>query len=86
MFSAQKIKKSAGVAVWFMFLTFPIMVIRVNTIDKVIEWRWSRLWMVGAGSFVISLLWDYLLQRRQTKIKPFADGDPSNPAQSRLPG
>jgi branched-chain amino acid transport system permease protein len=32
MFSFSEIKKSILVALWFMFLTFPIMVIRVNTI------------------------------------------------------
>jgi branched-chain amino acid transport system permease protein len=35
-----------------MFLTFPIMVIRVNTVANIIEWRWINLVMVGIGSFV----------------------------------
>ncbi len=35
-----ELKKSLVISVWFMFLTFPIMVIRVNTIEKIVEWRW----------------------------------------------
>ena len=51
MFSFNEIRKSFLVALWFMFLTFPIMVIRVNTIYKTIEWRWERMLMVGIGAF-----------------------------------
>ena len=47
MFSLNEIKKSFLIALWFMFLTFPIMVIKVNTIYKTIEWRWERIFMVG---------------------------------------
>jgi len=46
-----------------MFLTFPIMVFRVNTIEKVIEWRWRNMLYVGVGSFVISLAWRSLMNR-----------------------
>jgi branched-chain amino acid transport system permease protein len=40
MLSIGEIKKALLTSLWFMFLTFPIMVIRVNTIYKTIEWRW----------------------------------------------
>jgi len=62
-----EIKKSLGAALWFMFLTFPIMVIRVNTIDNTIAWRWDRLLWVGIGSFVLSLVWRRLMRRRQNR-------------------
>jgi len=65
--SFAEIKKSLGAALWFMFLTFPIMVIRVNTIDNTIAWRWDRLLWVGIGSFVLSLVWRRLMRRRQTR-------------------
>ncbi len=45
----KTIKKSFIVSLWFMLLTFPIMVIRVNTIEKVVEWRWANLAWVGLG-------------------------------------
>jgi branched-chain amino acid transport system permease protein len=60
MFRFSEIKKSFLVALWLMFLTFPIMVIRVNTIDDIIEWRWKRMFMVGIGTFFLSFLWRYL--------------------------
>lgn len=61
------IKKSFFVSLWFMLLTFPIMVIRVNTIEKVVEWRWANLAWVGLGSFVLSLLWRYMHARQERK-------------------
>jgi len=69
MFSLNEIKKSALIALWFMFLTFPIMVIRVNTIYKTIEWRWERLFMVGVGTFVLSFVWRYAIKRKEEGIK-----------------
>ncbi len=65
MKALTELKKSIVVAVWFMFLTFPIMVIRVNTIEKIIEWRWRNMIFIGVGSFLFSFLWRYLLERKQ---------------------
>mgnify|MGYP003615905411 FL=1 len=31
--------KSIQISIWFMFLTFPIMVIRVNAVEKTVVWR-----------------------------------------------
>jgi len=39
----HELRQSVIAATWFIFLTFPIMVIRVNTIDEVVEWRWSNM-------------------------------------------
>lgn len=57
-----------------MFLTFPIMVIRVNTIEKVVEWRWVNMLFVGLGSFIISLIWRYMLQRKEMGAKREEEG------------
>ena len=65
--SFAEIKKALWAALWFMFLTFPILVIRVNTIDNTIAWHWDRLLWVGLGSFVLSLVWRRLIRRRQTR-------------------
>ena len=65
MISLAEIKKSFLVSLWFMFLTFPIMVIRVNTIYKRVEWRWENMLLVGIGSFFFSLIWRYLLRRKE---------------------
>jgi branched-chain amino acid transport system permease protein len=57
--------KSLGVALWFMFLTFPIMVIKVNALEKTIEWRWMRMVYVGIGAFFLSFVWRYLMERKE---------------------
>ncbi|MDM8541440.1 branched-chain amino acid ABC transporter permease [Desulfococcaceae bacterium HSG7] len=65
MIKFSEIKKSLFISIWFVFLTFPIMVIRVNPIEKVIEWRWHNIMLVGIGSFIISYIWRYLLKRKE---------------------
>jgi branched-chain amino acid transport system permease protein len=65
LFGFEEIKKSFLVSLWFMFLTFPIMVIRVNTVQNIVEWRWERMFMIGIGSFFLSFLWRYLLERKE---------------------
>ncbi len=65
----SEIKKSFWTSLWFMFLTFPVMVIRVNTTYKTVEWRWWNLLYVGLGSFFLSLLWRYLLRRKESGPK-----------------
>lgn len=42
-------------ALWFMFLTFPILVIKVNTTENLVLWRWHNLLYVGAVTACISL-------------------------------
>jgi len=57
-----------------MFLTFPVMVIKVNTIYKTVEWRWWNLFFVGIGSFLLSFLWRYLIRRKETGQKKVQSG------------
>jgi branched-chain amino acid transport system permease protein len=71
--SINGLKNSLLIALWFMFLTFPIMVIRVNTIENVVEWRWMNMIYVGAGSFVLSFVWRYLIGRKEKGVMG-ADG------------
>jgi len=67
MVTFEEIKKSVLVAVWFMFLTFPIMVVRVNTVHNIIEWRWTNMILIGAGSFILSFFWRNIFTQ---KVKP----------------
>ncbi len=78
MMTLQEIKKSLFTALWFMFLTFPIMVIKVNTIEKTIEWRWERMAAVGLGAFVLSFVWRYLIQRKEAGKKRAEVGSEDN--------
>jgi branched-chain amino acid transport system permease protein len=60
------LKSSLITAAWFMFLTLPIMVIHVNTIEKTIVWRWENIAYVGIGAFVLSYVWRFLMRRRES--------------------
>ncbi len=64
MTAKDEIKKSFLASLWFMFLTFPLMVIKVNTVTDTVEWRWHNMVLVGIGAFVLSMLWRYLLKRQ----------------------
>ena len=75
MIKIDEIKKSFFVSLWFMFLTFPIMVIRVNTIENVVEWRWERMFFIGVGIFILSFVWRYLIKRKELGIKKAEAGD-----------
>jgi branched-chain amino acid transport system permease protein len=57
--------KSLLVSVWFMFLTFPIMVIKVRPLERTIEWRWINLVYIGIGAFLLSFIWRYLMERKE---------------------
>ncbi|MGL1891095.1 MAG: branched-chain amino acid ABC transporter permease [Spirochaetaceae bacterium] len=64
MSKLEILKKSLINAVLGMLLTFPIVVLKVNTIDKIITWRWLLMLVVGAVIAGISYLW-ILQQERQ---------------------
>ncbi len=64
---AHAIRKSFLVALWFVFLTFPIMVIRVNTIEHTVVWHWQRIGYVALAIFFGSFVWRWLLARKELK-------------------
>ncbi len=81
----DEIKKSFLVSLWFVFLTFPIMVIRVNTVENIIVWRWENMAFVGVGSFFLSFLWRYLIRRKELgKKQTEVDGIVKIPLTQRL--
>ena len=55
-------------AILGILLTFPITVIKVNTIEKEITWRWYMLALVGSVIFVISYLWIRQQERQKAGI------------------
>jgi len=69
------LKRSLGIALWFMFLTFPIMVVRVNTLKNEVEWRWWNLLWVGLGAFLLSIAWRYALEARNRRAKRSEEGE-----------
>jgi branched-chain amino acid transport system permease protein len=78
--SLSEIKKSFLVSLWFMFLTFPIMVIRVNTTEKLVLWRWENMAYMGIGSFLLSFVWRYMLWRKETGKKESESGTQQLPS------
>ncbi len=64
-FTLKEVKKSVVISIWFMILTFPIMVIKVNTIENTVVWRWGSLIGMGIGSFLMATLWRYMIDRKR---------------------
>ena len=64
---AHAVKKSFLAAIWFVFLTFPIMVIKVNTIEKTVDWHWENMGYIAVSVFFGSFLWRWLLARKELK-------------------
>ena len=58
------LKRSFGIGLWFMFLTLPLMVVRVNTVSREVEWRWTNLLWAGVCAFAIAWLWQFSIARR----------------------
>lgn len=66
-----------------MFLTLPLMVVRVNTVDREVEWRWMNLFWVGLAAFVIAWFWQYSIERRTARrIQVAADPHPEKQGRS----
>lgn len=61
---AGELKRSLFVSLWFMALTFPIMVVQVDPFEKLIRWRWKNMLLVGLVSFVVSFAVRVLRKRR----------------------
>lgn len=69
------IKRSSLIALWFVLLTFPLMVVKVNTLKNTVEWRWMNILWVALGAFLLSLLWRWAIERRQRRNKEVECGE-----------
>ena len=58
------ILRSFLVALWFMALTFPLLVIKVNPASGQVAWRWENMILIGVGIFFLSFVWRGLLVRK----------------------
>jgi len=71
MMSSRDLRNAFLFSLWFVFLTFPLMVIKVNPIERTIDWRWMNMFYVGAGSFfcyLASRLFISYKENRREKI------------------
>ncbi|MEA2115522.1 MAG: branched-chain amino acid ABC transporter permease [Thermodesulfobacteriota bacterium] len=69
MISFKDLKNAFLVALWFVFLTFPLMVIKVNPFERTIDWRWQNMGYVAAGSFICYLGSRFFLANKAAKQK-----------------
>ncbi len=71
MISLKDIRKGMVVALWFMFLTFPLLVVKINPVEKIVVWRWHNLLWVGLCSFslfLVSRIFSFWRAARQERM------------------
>jgi len=68
MISIKDVKRSLLVSLWFVFLSFPIMVIQVNPVERTVVWRWNNMLYVGIASLLLSLLVRIWLLRQERRL------------------
>ncbi len=56
--------KALIVALWFMVLTFPLVGLQINALDKVVNIRFERMAFMGVGVFVLAMLWHICFKRK----------------------
>ncbi|NOQ46377.1 MAG: branched-chain amino acid ABC transporter permease [Desulfobulbaceae bacterium] len=69
MISLKDIRNGFFIALWFIFLTFPLMVIKVDPVERVITWRWQNMLWIGMGSFCWYLASRIFLARKAARQK-----------------
>ncbi len=60
----QELKKGVLISLWFVFLTFPVMVIKVDPIARTVTWRWMNALYMAVGTFIIYTLVQFFIKRR----------------------
>ncbi len=79
MLLIKELKKALGVALWFVFLTFPIMVIKVDPIERIIRYRWENAAYVAIVTFTVYLVMSFIKLR---KLRVTADKKESKPSRN----
>ena len=63
----QYLTKALLAACWFMLLTFPVMGIKLNSVDQTVEWQFDRVILLGVA-FFLSMLWNWCFSRKARGI------------------
>jgi len=85
MISLNEVKRSLKISLWFVFLTFPLMVIKVDPIERTVSWRWENMLYVAIGSFLLSLLVRLIfIQQERRKSRKLAEDQVSEPLIQRI--
>ena len=67
MVSLKEFKKALLTSLWFVFLTFPIVVIKVDPIERTVFWRWQNALYMAIGTFLIYLLVKFYQHRKENR-------------------
>ena len=51
-----------------MLLTFPVMGIKLNSVDQTVEWQFDRVILLGVAIFFLSMLWNWCFSRKARGI------------------
>lgn len=63
------VKSSLVAALWFVFLTFPLVVVKVNTLKGTVQWRWINMLWIALATFVLAAVWRWAMERRERGAK-----------------
>ncbi len=74
----KELKKAFLTSLWFVFLTFPIVVIKVNPIERTVVWRWQNSLYMAVGTFCVYLLVKYFQHRKENRTRPDESKEQTN--------
>jgi branched-chain amino acid transport system permease protein len=63
----KELKKGFLTSLWFVFLTFPIVVIKVDPIERTVGWRWDNALYMAIGTFCVYFLVKYIQHRKENQ-------------------
>ncbi len=75
MVSLKEFKKALLTSLWFVFLTFPIVVIKVDPIERTVFWRWQNAFYMAVGTFSVYLLVKFYQHRKENQPKSTDTGE-----------
>jgi branched-chain amino acid transport system permease protein len=70
----RELSRGLLASLWMVVLTAPLLVVRVNTTDKVVTWRWGNMLWMAIGSLLLFLAWRWAMARRGGDVQA-ADQD-----------
>ncbi len=56
--------KALIVALWFMVLTFPLVGLQINALEKMVDIRFERIAFMGIGVFCLAIIWHICFKRK----------------------
>ena len=71
----KEFKKAFLTSLWFVFLTFPIVVIKVDPIERTVIWRWQNALYMAVGTFLVYLLVKVYQYRSENQPRKKLDSD-----------